>query len=368
MSVSSMSDINSLDEVESELSFDDEAKVSPIPRRLSHRSAALLTAQATTSTPRRVSTPLRAPSMIRSSPSISRSVTAPAPGTAPVESFDRLKHLKIHMKQLQKLYNQEVHLEELAARDAFLQTMCTSSITLFRHCAYRSRFFIAVKALLCQYLPASNAKLIQVERSSSDNKCYLVLQDSQTFEVTAESDSIGIASSAAHAMLMMEGGDPLSPNLSRSSSSNGSSAASEARTSDDVTYGSAWLNSHADCVLPSASGHLLLLFPVHALYRIGFHQETDLAARKRDGEGAQLLVMGMKSASGYPIGIVEAILPSDSQYNVEFLDALGVLLATALESRLTICRSVVDKLEIQVVDSRSQGGQSRRCGGSSRAG
>lgn len=354
MSVSSMSDVSSLDEVDSELSYDDDVKVSPTPRRHSHRSAALFAAhaQATASTPMRVSTPLRAPS-IRSSPSMRRPVTAPAPETAPLESVDRLKHLKTHMKQLRKLYNQEVHLEELVARDAFLQTMCTSGITLFRHCASRQRFFIAVKALLCQYLLASNAKLIQVERSSS-SKCFLVLQDNQSFEVAAESELIGIAGNAAHAMLLMKDGDPTSPNLSRSSSSDESSAASEARTSDEVAYSSAWLKSHADCILPTTNGHLLLLFPAHALYRLGFHQEIDLATRKKGADGAQLLVMGLKSVSGYPIGIVEAILPSDVQCNVEFLDAFGVLLATALESRLAICRSVVDKLEIQVVDSHGE--------------
>lgn len=257
------------------------------------------------------------------------------------------------MKQLQKLYNQEVHLEELAVRDAFLQIMCTSSITLFRHCASQHRFFTAVKALLCQYLPASNAKLIQVERNSSSGKSFLVLQDNQTFEV-AESESIGIAGHVAHAMLSIKDGDSVAPDLSRSSSSNGSPAASQARTSNEVTYSSAWLESHADCILPNANGQLLLLFPAHTLYRIGFHQEVDLTAKKKDVDGAQLLVMGLKSASGLPIGIVEVILPSDSLYNVEFLDAFGVLLATALESRLTICRSAVNKLEIQVVESRTE--------------
>lgn len=357
--MSDSSDISSLEEVESLASNDGEAQVSPIARpQYSHESASKPPPVA--STPTRLSV---LPSMDRKRPSaarLRRPVTAPVQGAIP-DSFDRLKHLRIHMKQLQKLYDQEVHLEELAARDAFLQMMCTSSITLFRHCASRSRFYTAVKALMCQYLPAANAKLIQVERNNG--KSYLVLQDNQSFEV-ADSDSIGIAGKTAHAMVAMNARKHVAVDLSASSSSNDSSAASIARTSDELVYSSSWLGALEDCVLPSANGHLFLVFPVHSIHRTGFHHGIDLLPKKKDVGEAQLLVVGLKNANGTPIGIIEAILSDASHCNVEFLDALGTLLATALESRTAMCRSTVEKVEVQVVDNEGEfAAREERCSG-----
>ncbi|KAF1325500.1 Chitobiosyldiphosphodolichol beta-mannosyltransferase, partial [Globisporangium splendens] len=304
--MSDASEISSLEEIESLASSDAEVQVSPFLRRYSHERAA---------------------------------------ASAMPESFDRLRQLQTHMKQLQKLYDQELHLEELARRDAFVQMICTSSITLFRHCVSRSRFYTAVKALMCQYLPARNAKLIQVERSN--DKSYLVLQSNQSFQI-AEGDATGMAGDVVNAMCLTSDRNKYAQDLSASS---GSSVVSLTRTSEGPTFNSHWLETHEDRILPSTNGHLLLLLPLQSIHQTDLHHEIDLISKKKDiDDGAQLLVMGLKNASGASIGIVEAILPDASTCNMEFLDAFGALLATALESRLAMCRSVVENVHIRVVD------------------
>ncbi|TYZ51393.1 hypothetical protein PybrP1_013109, partial [[Pythium] brassicae (nom. inval.)] len=294
----SIGDVSSLGGVaDSDVSLEHEARVSPT---LASARARALSA--------------RRSDLLLAPPALRQPATALARG-ADADPSHRLRHLKTHMKQLRRLYDEQVHLEELGARDAFVQAICTASITLFRHCASRNRFFTAVRALMCQYAPSTAAKLLQVEQSS--NGCYLVLQSGRSFEVAPVGGVSGIAGNAVHAAVTMSG-----------------------RSLTREATGSSGLDAS------SASS----LTPTEQETEPGIHVEIDLAVRKRGDANAHLLVLVLKNALGHPIGVVEAMLPDKFACNTEFLDAFGVLLAAALESsefaaRLSQARQCNDRGE-----------------------
>lgn len=272
----------------------------------------------------------------------------------PLAPGDRLQHLKIHMRQLKRLYRQEQHQEELARRDTLLQMLCTSSITLFRHCASRDRFFTAVRALLRQYVPARDAKLFQVEcggdreylvAHSEDDGVVLLGEE----QLSARWGGLGIAGrSAAAAELIPQTlrGDGV---VSGSSEGIGAVCVVE------------WLQELSTCVVISPNKHLIFQLPAQKLLHAGFRPGFDLAMSEgrpplsglpqSDDEEPNLLVMALIGSHGKVVGVIEALVDPDTtgaNTALEFLDAFGVLVASALESRRRICRSRMEKLYISI--------------------
>lgn len=284
----------------------------------------------------------------------------PPPNASPLPEENankRLQDLSHHLQHLHELYAQELGREKAEARESFLQKMCTCSITLLRHCTSRSKFYTAVRALLCQYVPASDAKLIQIE-PAGDGHAFLVLPDEQAFDLR---NPVGIAGHAVQALQQTLGtrdSDGLSASCSSSVSSIDGSLIHSAQSSQTFP----WLAAHSDCVYPSANGHLLLLFPVSSTRQASYDRSVDLHLRKRElaTRKAHLLVMVVKDASGKPVGVIEALLATANQAQVEFLDAFGVILASALETRLVICRSVLDSVRIQIVPESDEATRNSR--------
>ncbi|TMW61005.1 hypothetical protein Poli38472_014466 [Pythium oligandrum] len=262
------------------------------------------------------------------------------------------------MEQLQELYANEVHMEELAAREALLQSMCTSSITLFRYCTSRDRFFTAVKALVTQYLPASTARLYQVEKTRGDGLS-LVEQDARYVALNEEDTVRGIAGQAALGVSMLTGTqwDALQSRVVVLTRENDLSQSQASIVSSTPSEQDSWIQRHLEFALPSSHGHLFLLLPLDVAYRsAGFHPDVDVAIkRRRDlvSNEPQLLVAVLRDAASLPIGVFEALISDKNPVRMEFLDAFSALLATALEARRSICRPTMQSLEI-VVSKRDE--------------
>jgi hypothetical protein len=290
-------------------------------------------------------------------------------------SGDRLKHLQLHMEQLQQLYAQEIHKEELGRREVFVQSMCTASITLWRYVCSKPRFFTAVKALMTQYLPANDARLYELEES--EGQLMLVLADGRAISVQAHSGS-EVAGVVAHAVratshlsatlwtaiqtkvAQQNAVDDVIGSPSAASASPLSSVSSSARSCPTEADGphasqSRWLDRHADCVLPSVNDHIFVLLPLDRVYReSGFNPEIDLTIKKRDlFEGSttkQLLVVVLRDAQQKPIGALEALVTTRKPLQIDFLDAFASLLAAALETRRSVCRPTTStKLKVQIL-------------------
>lgn len=270
---------------------------------------------------------------------------AQLPNASPEENANkRLQDLSHHLQHLHELYAQELGREKAEARESFLQKMCTCSITLLRHCKSRSRFYTAVRALLCQYVPASDAKLIQVE-PAGDGRVFLVLPDELAFDLA---NPIGIAGHAVQALQQKLGPQDTDELLALHSSS----ISIHSAQSQQPPW---WLTANSDCVYPSANGHLMLLLPISSTRHANYDRSVDLHLRKREhARKAHLLVMVLRASSGKPVGVIEALLPTPNKDQIDFLDAFGVILASALETRLVICRSILESVQIQIIPERDE--------------
>lgn len=302
-------------------------------------------------------------------------------------TLHRLNHLKSHMKQLKRLYRQEVHQEELAQRYTLLQTLSTSSITMFRHCASRGRFFTAVRALLCQYLPALSSKLFEVEQFNG--RSYLVAQtkevasvrardtvsvDANAIELTKESivaqwDRLGVAGRAAALVGSAGGGeDEVLADDDDSLQQAGFHAARPASPmhQPDVNCTKSWRRSVAEYVVSCPNQHLVLQIPAAKLLQSGFRPEVDLFIPSSDSRNArgtrrghhdrrdqeqvelQLLVVALRGADGGSAGVFEAVVDSSTRVSVELLDAFGLLLASAIKMRRKACRSTMGEVDVRI--------------------
>ncbi|KAJ0403146.1 hypothetical protein ATCC90586_005574 [Pythium insidiosum] len=306
-----------------------------------------------------------------------RATAPPAVQSALPSSADRLKHLQIHMEQLQQLYSEELHLEEMAAREAFVQSVCTSSITLLRYCASRGTFFTAVRALVTQYLPASDARLFQVEwagdtetetetETETAMAMALVQHDDSVVPVRYENrQSIGIAGRAAleTARLRPDDWKLIRDNAASTRSDDEGSRASSQEPLASARRRSSWLDCHLDCAVPLGSNHVLFAFTQDVAHRsAGWTAGIDLSsapkknnASPRFGPEPELVVVVICDATERrrPVAVLEALCTvHKSPLRVEFLDAFASLVAAAMETRSAICRPVTSSVEFQIVGDR----------------
>ncbi|GLE02244.1 hypothetical protein PINS_up011082 [Pythium insidiosum] len=305
-----------------------------------------------------------------------RRATAPPPaalhGALP-SSSDRLKHLQIHMEQLQQLYAEEVHMEEMAAREAFVQSLCTAGVTLLRYCASRATFFTAVKALVTQYLPASDARLFQVEWAGDDaSEMALVQHDDSVVAVRETNRAMGIAGRSAFETARLRAEDWQRIRANAASSRSEDSRASLLETvdpNDSIRRRSSWLDRHLDCAVPLGSSHLLFAFPLDVAHRTaGFASGIDLSYNPKprntnaDPELVVVVVCDDRSSERRrPVAVLEALCSAHkSPLHVEFLDAFASLLAAAMQTRASVCRPVTSSVEICVVEGKDLGSDTNR--------
>ncbi|KAJ0399400.1 hypothetical protein P43SY_008158 [Pythium insidiosum] len=308
-----------------------------------------------------------------------RATAPPAVQSALPSSADRLKHLQIHMEQLQQLYSEELHLEEMAAREAFVQSVCTSSITLLRYCASRGTFFTAVRALVTQYLPASDARLFQVEwagdtetetetETETQAGMALVQHDDSVVPVRYDNrQSIGIAGRAAleTARLRPDDWKLIRDNAASTRSDDEGSRASSQEPLASARRRSSWLDRHLDCAVPLGSNHVLFAFTQDVAHRsAGWTAGIDLSstprkdnASPRFGAEPELVVVVICDATERrrPVAVLEALCTvHKSPLRVEFLDAFASLVAAAMETRSAICRPVTSSVAFQIVGDRDE--------------
>lgn len=286
--------------------------------------------------------------------SLSSSLSSEATPIAlpPAPTLDRLQHLRTHLKQLKRLYRQEVHQEELACRDSLLQTVCTSSVTLFRHCASTERFFTAVRALLTQYLPAAAVKVFEV------NKC-----DGQTFLVSPKKDGKGVdavklSTEPFEWETLGVAGRAVASVHALSTQQLASTSNSVGPKNETLGCATTWLEKAAGFGSPNTKDKLVLRIPTSELVSIGFRPEIDLTpalrSSERDISGTKrnhsqaLLLVVLRDSNGYAVGAFEALVAESQNLNSEVIDVMSILLVAALHTRRAVCRSPMSNLNVEI--------------------